>query len=321
MSERIWIYILFPGVPLLVLFLFHRQEKKRKEQQRSPFCRYRRPAGYSLQQALDAKWDQCQEVLFVVAFTAVLPAILYTLGQELWVCLLIGVIATPWPLIQAVKFWKPLHRLRLGLLGEQVTGAELDSLQSDDVRVFHDLEYQQSGYTRNFDHVVLTRFGLLLIETKARSQKRLPKGGKDYLLEYDGNRITFPQGISVERPIRETRQSARRLQEMAAAWTGGESVPVHPVLTYPGWSIQRNGKSDVSVVGHEHIHQLLTLRKPSIDSQIWHTLRSNLEQMAVVSIPINREITQDPPRNQPHHRFSPAPEKAPENPVIGTAKV
>lgn len=61
----------------------------------------------------------------------------------------------------------------LGLLGEQVVGQVLDSLSSDSVRVFHDLQIRDpKRKPRNIDHVVLTPAGVFVIETKTRRKPR-----------------------------------------------------------------------------------------------------------------------------------------------------
>lgn len=283
MIERIWIYLLFPGVPLLVLYCLHRRALAKRAHLARPFKDFRRPAGYSLQEKVDEKSEELSLSILGFVFTAMFPGIAYSMGAALPVGIIAGFIPCAYFTRRLLKAWAPYQDNKLGLIGEQITGAELDALQTNDVRAYHDLVFVKDGRTWNVDHVLLTVRGILVIETKARRKRRVGREFPDKLV-YDGRQITYPNGHYETQALQQVKSNVTSLLSEIHTWTGGMSVPVFPVLVYPGWKIERTANGDVYVVGHDKLGQLLPLRGEMIYPPTFKILKSNLDRRSRVAM-------------------------------------
>ncbi len=124
---------------------------------------------------------------------------------------------------------KYLNRLRLGRDGERKVGEELDKLKRQGAIVFHDLIADDF----NIDHVVLSRNGIFVLETKTRSK---PARGSANVT-FDGESLLI-NGFKPDRnPITQVQSNARWLSEMLRDSTGRE-FPVRPVVLFPGWFVE-----------------------------------------------------------------------------------
>ncbi len=310
MIERIWIYLLFPGLPMLVFYWFHRRALAKRAHLKRPFHEFRRPAGYSQQEKVAVQWDSIMESIVMFVFTATIPAICYSFGSSLLVGIIVGSLPCAYFMRRLLKAWVPYQDNQLGLLGEQIVGAELDALQTNDVRAYHDLVITKDGRTWNIDHVLLTPRGVLVIETKARRKKRA-RGKFRGKLTYDGRQITFPNGQYDTQALQQAQRNARDLQGNIHEWTGGESVPVFPVLVFPGWKIERTASGDVYVVGHDKISQLLPLKGEMIYPKHLAILKANLDRESRVVV----EGTTQQVSDSDHHSHPAV--RSPESVTVG----
>lgn len=302
MIDRIWILLLFPGLPLLGMVWLFRRLKADRAHLKRPFFSFRRPAGHSLQEKVEKQWEALQ--LHIVGFvvSAMIPALIYYLNVPLnLVSVVILLLLSGYFLHRVRKALPPYQNSRLGLLGEQITGAELDALQSDEVSTYHDLVFRKDGRTWNIDHVLLTPKGVILFETKTRSINRV-KGKFPHKLTYNGERIVFPNGAFDTEAIDQVQRNANDLRADIAAWTGGENVPVHSVLVYPGWTITRTGRGTVSVMSHDKLGQLLPLQGEPIDSKTLFILKNNLDRESRVILDDETKGSGVPTRGNGHHR-------------------
>ena len=141
---------------------------------------------------------------------------------------------------------KEYRNMLLGYEGEIAVGQELSQLMKDGFHVFHDLPFD--GF--NIDHVVIGRAGVFVVETKARAKPDTGDGRRDARVEFNGNRLDFPDWTETK-PIQQARLNAQSLSK----WLGsavGERIAVNSVVAIPGWFVERTGKSDVSVYnGHQ----------------------------------------------------------------------
>lgn len=147
--------------------------------------------------------------------------------------------------ICAYKIKKHLQKIRhikLGRDGEKCVGQFLDLLRESGAKVFHDVP--ALGF--NLDHVVLSEYGIFVIETKTYSK---PDGGAAKI-EFDGKNIT-KNGYPLERdPIVQVTAAAKYIKEQLLDSTG-KSFPIRPVVTFPGWFVttkKGNTNSDVWVL-------------------------------------------------------------------------
>ncbi len=316
MNTPLWFYLLFPGLPFLTLaFLMHRITKNRHAAQQ-PVYSMRRPAGYSLRQAADELWENFTTWLSVTVFAAMLPtvAVIFSEGRLLTASIIVGTPLCAFTLWKMWKAYAPLPGYWLGVRGEQATGGELDTMQGDLVRVFHDLVITEKGETWNIDHVVLTRCGLIAIETKAR-RKKMNVEGKVHVLKSDGRRVNFPDGSydtnSIEQALRNGKWLARKSEE----WTGGDNIPVIAVVAYPGWLVEHADEGQVYVRNPKEIREMLNFQEHRLYEKNWHILCGQLETATRVEFndpKPKKKVLPQASTKLPHHGVKAAAKKAEE---------
>ena len=168
---------------------------------------------------------------------------LFLLAVGAWIQVLTGSQLNPW-LFSAVavlvigycsfrirQTGKEVQRLRLGRDGERTVAEQLDVLKEQGAVVLHDL----IGDGFNLDHVVLSRQGVFVVETKTRTK---PAKGSP-TVTFDGKTLLV-DGFEPERnPVTQAQGNARWLAQILRASTGKE-FPIRPVVLFPGWFVERN---------------------------------------------------------------------------------
>jgi hypothetical protein len=135
-------------------------------------------------------------------------------------------------------FKRTLERLRLGRDGEWIVGQFLEHLRADGARVFHDLV----GEGFNIDHVVISKHGIFVLETKSYNKP----GRGDAIVQFDGERLLV-KGVEFTRnPVRQVQALARWFTEQLVASTG-RRFPVRPVVLSPGWFVENQTKTPPEV--------------------------------------------------------------------------
>lgn len=138
--------------------------------------------------------------------------------------------------LAGTKVWrgrKELRRLKQGRDGELAVGQFLEQyLGGNGARVFHDVS--APGF--NVDHVLVHPSGIYAIETKTLSK---PDRGKA-TLQYDGESVLRNSRPLERDPVAQARGSAAWLAELIEEYTG-KSLPVQPVVLFPGWYVERAG--------------------------------------------------------------------------------
>lgn len=158
----------------------------------------------------------------------------FGLADALYV--LAAVIMLAWFAVPLVRAAIRRRRYREGLYAELATAQQLQRLIPRGCMVFHDVPARDNGRDFNIDHVVIGPYAVFAVETKSRRKPR--HGGKDSArVLYDGARLKFPEH-SETRPIEQAKAQARWLQGYLASELG-EKVPVIPVLSLPGWFVQK----------------------------------------------------------------------------------
>lgn len=285
MTVPVWLLVCFPILPFLVLvgFLWKFHETRRNAVR--PFRSMRRPAGYSLRERSEERWEHFTSWLGASVFSSLIPLLAVSLIGTDWTVILlaVGTGACGICLWFTWRSMRPLPRMWLGLRGEQCVGAELDAMQLPEVRVFHDLVVKDAGKGWNIDHVVLSRSGLFAIETKCRRKKVADQ--ERHKLTYDGHKINFPDGSYDTKDLTQAVRQANWLKRAAFDWTGDVPVEVTPVLTYPGWFVSSTGRGEAVVVNEKQIGSLLRGRASVLDDRSWKLLEKRLEELTRVELP------------------------------------
>ena len=305
MNTPLWFYLLFPGLPFLALAFFMHRITKNRHAAQQPVYSMRRPAGYGLQQEANELWENFTTWLSVAVFTAMVPtlAVILSSGSGLILAIIVGVIASSFTIWKMWKAYAPLPGYWLGVRGEQATGGELDTMQGDLVRVFHDLVITEKGVTWNIDHVILTRCGLISIETKAR-RKKMNVEGKAHALSSDGRRVNFPDGSYDKASIEQSLRNGKWLKRQATEWTGGDDIPVIAVVAYPGWLVNHTDEGDVYVRNPKEIREMLNFQEHRLYEKNWQILCNQLE--AACSVEFNdpkpkKKVLPQASTKLPHH--------------------
>jgi hypothetical protein len=156
---------------------------------------------------------------------------------------LLGFGALAFGAYKIVRLVERARNLRLGLEAETAVGEELNLLMKQGFGVFHDIPGDKAF---NVDHVVVGPNGVFAIETKGRA-KLARKGDKSaYSVELRDERLHFPDWAGRE-PLDQATRNADWLRKWLSSAVG-EPISVKPVLVFPGWMVERKGKSDVAVI-------------------------------------------------------------------------
>lgn len=171
--------------------------------------------------------------------------------------------------ITVYRKFKRRNTLRLGYECELVVGQDLIDLVHKGFRVYHD--FPAKGF--NIDHIAIGPSGVFAIETKGRS-KQLDTD-ENWKLTFDGENLRFP-GWTERKPIQQARRQATWLSKWIRATTG-EQHHVVPVLTIPGWYINRKQKSNVRVGNNKELYLLANGKRILSDKQI-NTISHQVEE-------------------------------------------
>jgi hypothetical protein len=286
MSTHFWFTLCFPGLPFLALYIFCRKLAKAKQIAARPFDETKRLPGHSLSQRADEQRETFTTWLSITVIAALFPWLVFTLtgGEAIIIPLLMGALSAPFCLWKMWSAYKPLPNWWLGIRGEQYVGAELDAIQNDDVKVFHDLVITDPKGNWNIDHVIVSRAGLFAVETKTR-RKKVAVSSPRHKLSFDGHKVNFPDGSYDTGSVKQAIRQAQWLEKQAMDWSGGIAIPVAPVLTFPGWWVDITGKGEVAVLNPKQIRSLVTNRRQVLDDRSWKILLSRMKDLTTVKLP------------------------------------
>lgn len=228
----------------IVLVIIFRQRKRQREYSRAPFNELqRRPAGETLRCKLEELDDQINEqTSMLVLFPVLMITVLLVQHPQDWgKPVAYFVVSAGAAAIFGVRLSRLLRtraNYRLGFEGERFVGEELSRLMALGFEIYHDVPFD--GF--NIDHVLVGPRGLFVVETKTRRKPLNDDGKKQFRVEFDGKCLQWTWGAD-SHGVEQAKNNARTL----AAWLGsatGETVWVTPILTLPGWLVERKVPSD-----------------------------------------------------------------------------
>jgi hypothetical protein len=204
--------------------------------------------GQGLDKMADAVFDKAMLYILLLGF---FPAIcfldwLYSWGMKPAPVMTtaVAVVAVGFCIYKLRKFRQRLQDIRLGRIGERVVGQMLERLRRLDYEVFHDIPTGKSG--SNIDHVLVTPYGVLAIETKTRSKPA--KGKTDAWLE--GDFLKFSTGKYDPDAVGQALAMRKWLSIFLQKETGAAlPVPVQAILMLPGWYVDSTNKNNIHSTG------------------------------------------------------------------------
>jgi hypothetical protein len=151
--------------------------------------------------------------------------------------------------------------LRIGLAGEMAAGEELNRLMLDGYCVYHDFTAEQF----NIDHILVGPSGVFAVETKARSKGSRGKRIDEAKVIYDGERLRFPSWTTTE-PIDQAKAQAAWLSKWLSRAVG-DPVKVSPMVTIPGWFIEKKKPNGIPVLNPKQVKGYLEGKEESVLSE------------------------------------------------------
>ncbi|WP_321493932.1 nuclease-related domain-containing protein [uncultured Desulfobacter sp.] len=289
--------IVLPIIVLGILFVFvsiYRFVELRKKR-RSPFtdAALLRLPGHSLNNQIEELSENLNLYIFGIFFSALVFTQIVVLLSELkgvapypskfplHYCMLIIIIGVL--LYKIAKCLTYRNRLRLGYEGELVTAQELHHLMPEGNYVYHD--FPAGNF--NIDHVVVGPAGVFAVETKTRSKRTSGDKIKEASAEYNGKEIVFPE-FRDKSYLDQAQRQAKWLSKWLTSATG-EHVEVFPVVSLPGWYIERKtGYNGTFVVNPKQLKSvILSKSNHRIDSkkiqQINHQLEAKCRDIEIKS--------------------------------------
>lgn len=233
------------GIAIAVCVLFYRVYLTRRKNKYSPFTeKLLRSPGYTLGQQLDKLKDDLIGPYLGVAFSPILLFAFYrTLNFTAFVVTTVIVIGLgAICLKRLLALFKDAQVLRLGLDGEVYTGQELNFLMRQGAWVFHDIPYQYG----NIDHVVVSKGGIFVVETKAVRKPASGDGKRQSKVSVSGGKIYFPHHAT-QAPIEQAKRHAQHVRNYLLKKTGRQ-YPVTPVVALPGWYVSTEKTADYLVI-------------------------------------------------------------------------
>ncbi len=209
---------------------------KSKPEKRSPLkdkpLRY---AGQSLQ-------EQIEDKALDLVYWFLVPSVSLILAIADWVRFLnpqpaarpilvtvVTVILLGWGIYKMFTAKREIDRLKMARDGEKLVAEGLQEMIKQGATVLNDIQ----GEKFNIDHVVVSKNGIYLIETKTFS-KPIKKEAK---ISFDNEKV-FADGFLIDRnPIQQAKALAKWLQDLLIQSTGTKFA-IRPVVLFPGWFIE-----------------------------------------------------------------------------------
>lgn len=160
---------------------------------------------------------------------------------------IISLAATAVATLRTIKHARLMNR---GIAAEKAMGQFLEQFRAQGYKVIHDIPVKAGDKTFNIDHLLIGPNGIFTIETKGRSKP--PKG--HCIVTYDGQKVLI-NGMAPDRdPIAQALGQAKWVQDYLKSCTALPTIPIMPLVVFPGWYIDYLQAGDARVkVANEHL--------------------------------------------------------------------
>lgn len=121
----------------------------------------------------------------------------------------------------------------LGEYGERRVSSYLEDLPCEDYRVYNDLLIRDGNYTTQVDHIIISRYGVFVLETKNIHGKVYGSGNSEYWKQYlpdsGYKRYGSTQEHQLRNPIWQNAGHIKSLRRLVF----GNDVPVYGIVVFP----------------------------------------------------------------------------------------
>jgi len=134
----------------------------------------------------------------------------------------------------------------LGVLGEKRVSSFLADLDCEEYRVYNDLLFRDGKYTTQVDHIIISRYGVFVLETKNIHGKVYGGGNaefwKQYLPDTGYKRYGFTQEHQLRNPIWQNDGHIKTLRRLIF----GNEIPVYGIVVFPS-------ETDINVTANQPV--------------------------------------------------------------------
>ena len=121
----------------------------------------------------------------------------------------------------------------IGDYGEKRVSSFLENLDCEDYRVYNDLLIRDGNYTTQVDHIIISRYGVFVLETKNIHGKVYGSGNSEYWKQYlpasGYKRHGFTQEHQLRNPIWQNAGHIKTLRRLVF----GNDIPVYGIVVFP----------------------------------------------------------------------------------------
>jgi len=221
----------------LMFWLIHQERRKNRF---SPFTENMlRSPGHTLDLDLQSLIDKMALALLVIG---ILPLIYFqylldaNISKQI-VYVPFFIVVMSFAIYNIIKLFRSAQNVRLGLFGEVYTGQELNYLMHQGAWVYHDIPYKYG----NIDHIVISKAGVFVVETKAVRKPATDSGGRKAKLIVTKDAIKFPH-MTTSHPIDQVQRHKMHLKNKLSEKLGF-SCPVFSVVSLPGWFVEKENQN------------------------------------------------------------------------------
>ncbi len=137
-----------------------------------------------------------------------------------------------WQHSDDTESWRSSRAEDIGLKGERNMARFLSSLPASCYRVYNDLLLCDGSFTHQIDHVVISRFGVFVIETKNIHGKIYGSGNAEFWMQYlpdrGYRRHGYTQKYTFRNPVWQNDGHIKVLRKLVF----DDDVPIYPIVAF-----------------------------------------------------------------------------------------
>ena len=145
----------------------------------------------------------------------------------------VAIWALAFSVVQFFRVRKQIRSFNRGIEAEKAVGQFLEQFRKEGYAILHDVPGESGGKKFNVDHVLIGPKGIFTVETKGRTK---PQKGQCKVV-YDGQQVTINGQAPDRDPIVQAKAQAAWLEDLLKSCTALKSVPITPLVVFPGWYV------------------------------------------------------------------------------------
>ena len=274
------------GIFIVAAVCIVKQLKNKYDRKHAPFAEMKRPVGEYLRAKIEDLDDQINErlvALYLIPFGLAffIVKVDYPSFATPLTLLIIGVVVYGFLTKNLLDIIDRRRNCRLGFDGERYVGEELARLVAMGFTIYHDVQFVNGG---NIDHVAVGSRGVFVIETKTRRKYNDLKGNEGATVGFDGKMLYWPRWQPDDYGVQQAMSNAQKLSAWIKA-EAGETLAVKPVLTLPGWWVDRKGTyPQIYVCNPKEIYKFCQEQEQSLEPSRVEKICAKMEENCKIEV-------------------------------------